>query len=130
MWLLDAPSPFAPTSEMLAFLKECEEIKDHDPYGQIQRAMAKVREYLGEAAARAQQDRANLVWTVTVPSPLAPMSKLQAFLKSMETNPGRDDPDVKRAVKRVRKYLAETDPLSLDIIMSPSNQSTPGWFSG
>jgi hypothetical protein len=85
MWMLDTPSPFAPTNEMLAFLKECEAIKDHDPYGQVQRAMAKVRGYVDEVAQKA----ANLAWTITVPSPSAPRSKLAAFLKSMETNQAR-----------------------------------------
>ncbi len=60
------------------------------------------------------QKAANLAWTITVPSPSAPRSKLAAFLKSMETNPGKDDPDVKRAVERVRRYLAEADTGGLD----------------
>ena len=33
MWMLDTPNPFTPRSEMLAFLQECERIKDHDPHG-------------------------------------------------------------------------------------------------
>ena len=83
-------------------------------------AAARVRQMLAEKDARefTKQDGANLAWTITVPSPFAPRSKLQAFLKSMETNPGKDDPGVKRAVERVRKYLAETDPWGLDTIMS------------
>ncbi len=52
MWMLDTPSPFAPTNEMLAFLKECEEIKDHDPYGQVQRAMAEVRGSSGRSSPK------------------------------------------------------------------------------
>jgi erythromycin esterase-like protein len=49
MWMIDTPSPFALSSEMLAFLKECEKIKEHDPYGQVRAAMEKVRGYLAEA---------------------------------------------------------------------------------
>ena len=63
---------------------------------------------------------------------LGSRSKLAAFIKSMETNPGRDEPDVKRAVERVRGYLAEADSWGLDstTIMSSANQSSAGWFSG
>ena len=46
MWMLDTPDPFAPRSEMLAFLKECEPDKD-DPG--IQRAMKRVQGYLDKA---------------------------------------------------------------------------------
>jgi hypothetical protein len=50
----------------------------------------------------------------------------------METNPGKDDSDVKRAVERVKGYLDEADPWGLDAmtIISPAAQSTSGWFSG
>jgi hypothetical protein len=52
MWMLDTPDPFAPRSEMLAFLKECEEIKGHDPHGQVRAAMEKVRGYLAKPDPR------------------------------------------------------------------------------
>ena len=79
-----------------------------------------------------KREGANLAWTVTVPSPCAPRAKSLAFLRSMETNPGKDDSDVKRAVERVKGYLDEADPWGLDAmtIISPAAQSTSGWFSG
>jgi hypothetical protein len=58
---------------------------------------------------------------------------LAAFIASMETNPGKDDPGVKCVVARVRKYLAEADSsggLDATTIISPATQSTPGWFAG
>jgi len=50
MWMIDIPSPFAPKSEMLAFLKDCERDKD-DP--KVKPAMAKVQGYLDAADRKA-----------------------------------------------------------------------------
>jgi hypothetical protein len=63
MWMLDIPNPFTPRSEMLAFLRDCEKIKDHDPHGQVREAMEKVRGYLAqpdprEAVAKRSASRA------------------------------------------------------------------------
>jgi hypothetical protein len=52
MRMLDTPNPFTPRSEMLAFLRECEEIKDHDPHGQVREAMEKVQGYLAQPDPR------------------------------------------------------------------------------
>ena len=42
-WLITPPSPSAPRSELLAFLKECEPDKDHPD---VKAAMVKVQGYL------------------------------------------------------------------------------------
>ena len=52
MWMIDTPDPFASRSEMLAFLQECEAIRHHDPHGQVQAAMEKVRGYLTQPDPR------------------------------------------------------------------------------
>ena len=45
---------------------------------------------------------------IDVPSPFAPKSELEAFLKQYETGPGSETPDAREAVKEVRGYLALT----------------------
>jgi hypothetical protein len=49
-WLIDPPTPLAPRSEMLDFLKECEPNRDAP---EIKRAMEKVQGYLDAADRKA-----------------------------------------------------------------------------
>jgi hypothetical protein len=50
MWLIDPPTPLAPRSEMLDFLKECEPDRD---YPAVKLAMEKVQGYLDAADRKA-----------------------------------------------------------------------------
>jgi hypothetical protein len=59
-WSITPPSPFAPRSEMLAFLKECEPDKDHPD---VKAAAAKVQGYLDA------DDRKAALARKTSPSP-------------------------------------------------------------
>ena len=59
MWIIDIPSPFAPRSEILGFLRDCERDED-DP--KVRAAMATVQRYLDrpdprEAASAKKKSR-------------------------------------------------------------------------
>jgi hypothetical protein len=107
MWMIDTPNRFAPRSEMLDFLKECETIKGHDPLGQVQRAMAEVEEYLKQPDPRIEAEwRAKNPCTIDWPPPWARKRVMRAFLRKMAAHPDPDHPDVKWVVGRVEGYLA------------------------
>jgi hypothetical protein len=107
MWMIDPPNMFTPRDEMLAFLKECETIKDHDPFGQVQRAMAKVEGYLKQPDPRIEAEwRAKNPCTIDWPPPWSRKRVMRAFLRKMAAHPDPEHRDVKFVVGRVKGYLA------------------------
>lgn len=48
-------------------------------------------------------------WLISPPNQFSPRYKWEAFLKKMETHPGKDDPHMKREIAEVQRYLEEAD---------------------